>query len=99
MTAKRRGPPPIESIVAGIEGRTDIGYDTGIHLVGLKGAWHRLWAAIALGVQFGADEHQAACEATVREQLEQALGRQLTVDEFDRLAADARAHGATMSQD
>lgn len=93
----RRGPPPIASIVAGVADRTDIGYDQGLHLVGLRGTWHRLWAAIALGVSFGPSEEQTACVAEVRAQLEQQLGRPLSEVEWLQLEAHARAHGSTIS--
>lgn len=43
-----RHPPTLESIVQGVDGLSDVGYENGLHLLGLRGNWHRLWAAIAM---------------------------------------------------
>lgn len=96
LARRRRAPPAVESVVAGLEGRTDTGYDLGLHLEGLRGTWHRLWAAIALGCALGDSAEQQGCVATVRGQFEEILGRSLLPAEWDTLAHHAMAHGRTM---
>lgn len=91
-----RQPPPIESIVAGVGVPVDMGYDLSLHLQGLRGTWHRLWASIALGVMMGESEEQAEAVGTVRKQFEQLLGRSLSPDEWQRLSHHAQAHGQAM---
>lgn len=87
-------PPPIESILPDVAGRTDIGYDKGLHLVGLRGTWHRLWAMMVLQEQMGGAEDGIT---EVRSQLEQILGRALSEEELQQLAnhAQASAHRLT----
>lgn len=81
-------PPPIETILPEVAGRTDIGYAKGLHLVGLRGTWHRLWAMMVLQEQMGGAEEGIA---EVREQLEQILGRPLTTGEIQQLQDHAVA--------
>lgn len=93
---QQRQPPPIERIVQGIGERGDVGYALGLHLEGLRGTWHRLWAAISLkhsGIGDGGDsrEFDEAIEA-IRAQLESNLGRSLTVAEWVALEQHAIGH-------
>jgi hypothetical protein len=97
LAQRRRGPPPLESIVAGVAGRTDTGYEHGIHLQGLRGTWHRLWAIIAMGATFGGDANHHSAVATVCQQFESMLGRPLSAPEWSALEAHALAHGKRMS--
>lgn len=93
---RRRRPPPMESIVAGVGEPVDMGYDLSLHLNGLRGTWHRLWATIALGTMMGAGAEHDEAVATVRSQFEQLLGRSLSADEWLRLSQHAQAHGEAM---
>lgn len=93
---RRRQPPPMEAIVAGVGEPVDMGYDLSLHLNGLRGTWHRLWASIALGVMMGESEEHAEAVGTVRQQFEQLLGRSLSPDEWLRLSQHAQAHGQAM---
>lgn len=86
-TESRRGPPPIESILPDVAGRTDTGYVLGVHMVGLRGTWHRLWAMLVLGVDGGEEGVKL-----VRAQMDQALGRPLEDSEFAQLEAHAKEH-------
>lgn len=97
LARRRRMPPAVELVVAGLEGRTDTGYALGLHLEGLKGTWHRLWAAIALGHALGDSPEQHDCVAAVRGQFEELLGRPLSPTEWDTLATHAKVHGQTMA--
>lgn len=90
----RRGPPPIESIVEGVQDRSDVGYREGLHLHGLRGSWHRLWALVALGVALGEDEEHGQAVAAMRDQFESVLGRALSATEWSALEARAREAGA-----
>jgi hypothetical protein len=97
LERRRREPPPMQDIVAGVDARTDTGYELGVHLQGLRGTWHRLWAAIALGSAMGHSVEQRDAVAAVRAQLEAQLGRALTAGEWSRLEAHAAAHGESMA--
>jgi hypothetical protein len=97
LDRRRGGPPRIESILPDVGVRTDVGYDQGIHLQGLKGTWHRLWATIAMGMMFGEDDEHKANVAAMRAQFEEILGRPLSVEEWALLAAQARARGAEIA--
>lgn len=90
MANDRKGPPPIESILPDAMGRTDTGYVLGVHMVGLHGAWHRLWAMLVLEADLG--DEAAAGIRTVRGQLDFALGRAITDEEMAKLDAHAKAH-------
>ncbi|WP_128002399.1 MULTISPECIES: hypothetical protein [Piscinibacter] len=93
---RRRQPPPMELIVAGVGEPVDMGYDLSLHLNGLRGTWHRLWAAIALGTMMGAGDEYDETVTAVRSQFEQLLGRSLSPDEWLRLSQHAQAHGEAM---
>lgn len=90
----RRGPPPIESILVDAGGKSDIGYQYGIHMVGLHGAWHRLWASLILVWQMDSDVDGVV--HIVREQVSEALGRPMTDSEFARLKQDADEYAANL---
>lgn len=92
---RRRQPPPLEAIVAGTQERSDVGYQLGVHLEGLRGTWHRLWALIAMTFSFGHDPASADAVTAVRGQFEQHLGRQLTPQEWKLLLDHARRHAET----
>ncbi len=93
---RRRRPPPMESIVAGVGEPVDMGYELSLHLNGLRGTWHRLWASIALGAMMGERPEQEEAVTTVRAQFERLLGRSLSNDEWQLLSAHARDHGEAM---
>lgn len=95
--AKRRGPPTLESLVPQAAGRSDVGYAEGLHLVGIRGAWHRLWAMMVMRAQFGDGDGVAAAELEVREQLERALGFRLEDEQLAKLRENARAHARNLS--
>jgi len=59
-----------------------------VHMQGLRGAWHRLWAMLVLQETLG---DAADGIDDVRAQVSQALGRPITNDEFARLAEHAKA--------
>ncbi|MEJ8837728.1 hypothetical protein [Ramlibacter sp. AN1133] len=92
LQRRRRGPPAIESIVLGAAERSDVGYDLGLHLEGLRGTWHRLWALISLSSTMGGDTDDAV--QVIRGQLEQQLGRPLTESEWAQLTEHALRHAA-----
>lgn len=93
---RRRQPPPMESIVAGVGEPVDMGYELSLHLNGLRGTWHRLWASIAMGAMMGESPEQEETVLTVRAQFERLLGRSLSHDEWSLLSAHARDHGRAM---
>jgi hypothetical protein len=97
IARSRSKPPPVESVVAGLDAKTDVGYDLGIHLEGLRGTWHRLWAAIAMGASLGETPEQRECVATVRAQFESILGRALDTSEWSTLEQHAIAHGQAIA--
>lgn len=91
---KKNRPPQMSTILAPPPTRLDVGYGLGIHLEGIEGTWHRLWALLSLTFQWGdTPEGNTACES-LREQFEQLLGRQLQPREWDALVDHARAHAA-----
>lgn len=93
LERERRGPPAIESIIAGVQDRSDVGYREGLHLHGLRGSWHRLWALMALGVALGEDEEHAQAVAEMRVQFEAVLGRAMSAEEWATLEAKSREAG------
>lgn len=86
-----RRPPAISSVISNCPTITDTGYALGIHLHGIEGTWHRLWAIIILTFEFGDDIETNDSVATVRNQFEQILGRAMTTNEWDALVAHAMA--------
>ncbi len=93
---RRRQPPAMQEILRVAPTGTDVGYDLGVHLHGLQGTWHRLWASMCLCYSFGNDLAVEPTVATVRGQFEKLLGRALEPQEFDALAARARNHYETV---
>jgi hypothetical protein len=96
VESRSAGPPALESIVGDVD-KTDVGYEMRLHMQGLRGTWHRLWAAIAMGTMLGTGPAQLACIAEVRGQFEAELGRAMTQDEWDALERHALAHGAAVA--
>lgn len=92
---RRRQPPSLEFVVQGTQGRSDVGYELGLDLEGLRGTWHRLWAIIAMAFSFGDDPALVEGVAAVRGQFEQQLGRPLAPAEWEQLTAHARRHAET----
>jgi hypothetical protein len=90
----RKGPPPIETIISDAAGKTDTGYALRVHMVGLHGAWHRLWGLLILRLSLG--DPDDAVEA-VRAQVGQALGRPLTDAEMARLDEHAREFARSLT--
>lgn len=82
----QRQPPSLESILGPQEGRTDYGYDLGVDLGGLRGTWHRLWAAMVLDGTMGEAQDLIT---TLRSEFEGKLGRSLSDAEWRALAAHA----------
>jgi hypothetical protein len=95
---RRRGPPRIENVVAGVAGRSDSGYELGVHMHGLRGTWHRPWASISAARLWGESPEQQECVATVREQFETQLGRTLTTEEWAQLTQHAHRHCDTVAK-
>lgn len=93
---RRRLPPKMESILTALPTTTDTGYRLGIHLEGLQGTWHRLWAMICVAFGFGHDVQSYEGVQTVRAQFEQILGRTMTPAEWGALAAHAKNHHETV---
>ena len=93
---RRRQPPTMQEILHTVPTGTDVGYELGVHLHGLQGTWHRLWASMCLCYSFGDDPSTEMTVCTVRKQFEQLLGRSLEPREFDALAARARKHYETV---
>ena len=91
---ERRGPPAMRSILGSVPDATDTGYELGIHLHGLQGTWHRLWAMICLahGMDSCVEEDEGV--ALVRQQFEQLLGRALDAREWSALVEHAVRHAA-----
>ncbi|PTT80839.1 hypothetical protein DBR42_18850 [Pelomonas sp. HMWF004] len=87
----RNGPPPIESIIPEAADRTDTGYVLRVHMQGLRGIWHRLWAIIATAARLDDDEAREGI-AIVRAQFEQQLGRAMSASEWEQLTTDAEQH-------
>lgn len=83
------GPPPIESILPDAASKTDTGYALRVHMVGLHGAWHRLWGLLVVRETLG--DPDGAVDA-VRAQVGQALGRPVTDSEMAQLAEHAVRH-------
>lgn len=92
VKAKTHRPPPMESILGALPGRTDALYKLGVSVLGLEGTWHRLWGIVAMVHSFGQDPATDDSVATVRAQFEQALGRTLTPAEWQALKAHAIQH-------
>jgi hypothetical protein len=93
---RSRQPPAMQDILHAMPAATDVGYDLGVHLHGLQGTWHRLWASMCMCYSFGGDPSTESTVGTVRGQFEQLLGRPLEPQEFDALAAHARKHYETV---
>ncbi len=93
---RSRQPPRMDSILTSYPATTDTGYDLGVHLEGLKGTWHRLWAMLSLAQSFGEDVTQHEGVAEVRRQFQQQLGREVSSQEWQDLVAHAAHHAATV---
>lgn len=93
---RQKQPPPIESIVAGTAQIPDVGYTLGVHSNGLRGTWHRLWASISTARHWGETQEMQRAVATVRDQLEQLLGRALSPLEWEQLTRHAHHHCDTV---
>lgn len=96
MQSKRRQPPKMDTILSSRPETTDTGYQLGIHLEGLEGTWHRLWAIICLAFGFGDDIEADGGVAEVRAQFEEALGRPMSPNEWSALVAHAKNHHETV---
>jgi hypothetical protein len=81
-------PPAIEDILGDTGERSDLGYDLGLTLEGLRGTWHRLWAALVLSKQMDLGDELAL---QLRSDLVKLLGREMTPAEWERLRALAHA--------
>lgn len=93
---RSRQPPRMDSILKSYPATTDTGYDLGVHLEGLKGTWHRLWAMLSLVQSFGDDVEHDAGVTEVRGQFQQQLGREMSSQEWQDLVAHAAHHAATV---
>jgi len=93
---RRRQPPPMHSILQDVPVATDTGYALGVHLEGLQGTWHRLWAIACLSYTFGDSPQTDAGVTTVRTQFERRLGRPITPAEWDALLEHAKNHSQTV---
>jgi hypothetical protein len=97
LKRRARQPPRLESVIEGVSGRTDTGYTLGVHLDGLRGTWHRLWAIIVL---FKSEAGEGslddwACE--LRTQFEDRLGRKMTTAEWAQLEQHATRRAEAIS--
>lgn len=90
-TQARRKPPKIGNILTSVPTVTDTGYRLGIHLQGLEGTWHRLWAIMCLAVEFDGDVAVDEGVMAVRAQFEELLGRKLLSAEWEALTAHVKA--------
>lgn len=93
LEQRRAGPPPMESILPDVASRSDFGYDHRLHLEGLRGTWHRLWAIIGMESIFGDSEEHQQNVAALKAQFEEILGRALTEQEMGALRTHALKHG------
>lgn len=96
IESRKRQPPSMKSILERAPTRTDTGYKLGVHLYGIEGTWHRLWAVIALASSFGSDVDTDEGVAAVKGQFETVLERPLTHNEWKALVAHAANHAATV---
>lgn len=90
-------PPAIESILNLPEKPIDGGYDYAGTLGGIRGTWHRLWAALFYQElkMFGDTPEVLAADDElvflIKNEFEAKFGRALSVDEFNRLRSDAKS--------
>lgn len=96
IVQRKRMPPTMDSILECQTKSTDTGYKLGVHLHGIEGTWHRLWGIISLAHSFGSDIQSDDGVATVREQFQAILGRELTPKEWGALVAHATNHAETV---
>lgn len=97
LERRRNRPPAIESIIEDAGARSDVSYDMGLHLEGLRGTWHRLWGAIAFSFMFPAtDDDEINLVAQLRGQFEGHLGRLMSDQEWAQLVAHAKQHYETV---
>lgn len=89
---RRNRPPDLHSIIPDASGRTDIGYEQSLHLEGLHGTWHRLWASIAFDFAFPTADGESRAVEEIRRQFEEQLGREMTEQEWAQLSAHAKNH-------
>ena len=100
----RKSPPDIEAILDLPDRPLDAEYDLARTLGGIRGTWHRLWAALSTqeSKMFGDTPDALAMYeetvATIRSEFEGKLGRALSKVEFDKLNNDAMAHGAAVKE-
>jgi hypothetical protein len=94
---RRKGPPPIESILGLPNPPADPMLDNyGLMTFGPRGAWHRLWGLLANRAAFenaSGDDGIAEAIAKVRAEVETMIGRPITHAEMAALDADAAKLG------
>lgn len=86
----RRRPPAMEDILTSAPATMDTGYQLGVHLEGIQGTWHRLWALIVITLDFESDIDSDSNVAVVRAQFESLLGRPMSTPEWCALVEQAR---------
>jgi hypothetical protein len=89
---RRRQPPPLESILVIDSAITDVGYEMGVHLQGVRGTWHRLWASISSVRLWGDSPEQHELVQALRAQFEALLGRAISQSEWKQLTEHANRH-------
>lgn len=95
VARRQRQPPAVESIVAGVADRLDVGYSMGVHMEGVRGTWHRLWAAISSARLWGMAQPDETVTA-IRAQFEALIGRPMSPAEWEQLTAHAHHHCDTV---
>ena len=100
----KNAPPDIKTVLQLSEKPLDYEYDIVGTTDGVRGTWHRLWAAIVSqksGI-FGDTEHakleSERLVSDIRNEFETKFGRPLTDEEFDRLELFAEEHSGTISR-
>jgi len=96
LERRRNQPPDMSAVLKSRPAGTDTGYTLGVHLDGIQGTWHRLWASVALAYSFDDDPDVATTCVVVRKQFEAALGRPLAPEEWDGLKKHAHQHYLTV---
>lgn len=101
LDKRRRSPPRIGSILSGWDEPPDYGYELAGTLDGMRGIWHRLWAALVLEKSMGQGVmvDGQPLSTVLRAEFETKADRKMAEDEWAALQEHAQGRARSMGSD